>query len=145
MMTKFPPKVRLQLQRLCADINSLRWLRWGSDCATLMFVHQESNQCQNHHCHYKYASNILGKYFRASSAMEVAKMELPRVYTWSQRWIMLLISSSDTSVPMEISAAAFTSASISSGRMSETSAEAKLLLSPGGGKRKHICAGGKMN
>lgn len=45
---------------------------------------------------------------------------------------MLFISSSDTSVPMEISAAAFTSSSISSGRMSETSEEAKLLLSPAG-------------
>lgn len=45
---------------------------------------------------------------------------------------MLLMSCSDTSVPMEISAASFTSASTSSGRMSDRSEVATFVRSPAG-------------
>lgn len=48
--------------------------------------------------------------------------------------MMLLMSCSDTSVPMEISAASLTSASISSGRMSERSEPATFVRSPEGQK-----------
>lgn len=43
---------------------------------------------------------------------------------------MLPMSCSDTSVPMEISAASLTSASISSGRMSDRSEPATFVRSP---------------
>lgn len=107
-------------------------------------------QYRNHHCHHDCVRKILGKPLLGRRVSDVVRQHGIStafhicVHTWSQRWIMLFISSSDTSVPMEISAAAFTSSSISSGRMSETSEDAKFLLSPAGDRWKYACSGGKI-
>lgn len=52
------------------------------------------------------------------------------LYTWSQSSCMFNISSSAISVPIDVSAAALTFSSISSGKISDKSVELTLSLVP---------------
>ena len=85
----------------------------------MMNFRRKDNSRHHHHCH------------KLSSVEDGWNK-----HTWSHRCMMLPMSCSDTSVPMEISAASLTSPSISSGRISDRSVLDTFVRSPE--NQKHI-------